>query len=151
MTWLSKLGSWTKKNLGTIAQVALPVVGFAAGLVAPGVGATIGRLADKFGNKVASITGVGDSKPGILGIGDGLPGVLGIGTGKGKLKKTVDIAKLVLAALKEKEDSGVPLTSEEKTAKTEAQADMKKEGLNPLFLLGGAALAFFALGGNSRR
>lgn len=152
MSLFSKFGRWVKKTagnvgdaLGNVSSVLLPVAGFAVGLLSPKLGETIGNLADKIGNKVSKITGIGDGKPGVLGIGDGLPGLLGIGTGKGKAKKQTDIAKLVLAALTAKEDSGTPLTPEEKTAKTEAEADMKKDGVNPLFLLGGGLLALFAL------
>lgn len=154
MKWLGKLKSWAGKNAGTIAKVALPIAGFAVGLVAPGVGATIGKLADKIGNKVAGMTGIGDGKPGILGIGDGLPGILGIGTGKGR-KAMIDAAVEQIKALTAKADSGVELTPPEKLqllqAKQQAGSDMKKDGINPLFLVGGGLLALFAFGGNTRR
>lgn len=148
MKWLKKLSSWTVKNAGTIAKVALPLAGFAVGMVAPGVGATIGKLADKFGNKVASITGVGDGKPGVLGIGDGLPGILGIGTGKAR-QAMIDAAVEKIKALTSKVNSGVELSPPEKLelqqAKKQADRDMKKDGINPLVLVGGGLLALFAL------
>lgn len=154
MSWFSKLGSWAKKNVSTIATVALPIAGFAVGLVAPGVGATIGKLADKFGNKVAAITGIGDGKPGVFGIGDGLPGILGIGTGKGR-QAMIDAAVEKIKALTSKADSGIELSPPEKLellqAKKQADSDMKKDGVNPLFLVGGGLLALFAFGGRSRR
>lgn len=147
--WLRNLGKWTKKNAGTIAKVALPVVGFAAGLVAPGVGATIGKLADKLGNKVSGMTGIGDGKPGILGIGDGQPGILGIGTGKGILKNLKKAAIDKIESLQTKVEAGGELTATETAelavAKRQAGDDMKKDGINPLFLLGGALLGLFAL------
>lgn len=154
MTWISKLASWGKKNGGTIASVGLGVAGFVAGLAAPGVGAAIGKIADKIGNKASEISGVGDGKPGVFGIGDGLPGLFGIGTGKAKealVKMAVDRIK----ALQAKASGGAELTPPEKLeladAKKTAEADMKKEGINPLILVGGGLLALFAFGGNSRR
>lgn len=144
-TWLKKLGSWSKKNGGLLAKVGLAGVGFAAGMVAPGVGATIGKLADKFGNKAAAMTGIADGKRGILGIGDRLPGILGIGTGK-----NIEDAVRRFASEKVKTlESKAELTSIEKDelalAKRQAGSDMKKEGVNPLFILGGGLLALFAL------
>ena len=154
MKWLKKLGSWTAKNAGTIAKVALPIAGFAVGMVAPGVGATIGKLADKLGNKVAGMTGIGDGKPGVFGIGDGLPGILGVGTGKAR-QAMIDAAVEKIKALTSKVNSGVELSPPEQLelqqAKKQADRDMKKDGINPLVLVGGGLLALFAFGGNSRR
>lgn len=166
MSWLSKAASWGKKtigkatsyvgnNIGTVAAIVLPVVGFAAGLAAPGVGAAIGKFADKLGNKVSKVTGIGDGKPGVFGIGDGLPGLFGVGTGKGKEKFIQSILGRV-KDLTAKKASGADLTDEEnrelengkRTADSEAgkeaAKDMKKDGVNPLVLLGGGLLALFA-------
>lgn len=161
MTWFSKAASWVGKNVGTIAKVALPVVGFAAGLIAPSIGSAIGKLADKIGNKVSDITGIGDGKPGIFGIGDGLPGVFGIGTGKSK-EELIKAAVSRMKELLEKKDPSPAEKSEledvKKTAseseegrklaekaKEAASKDMKKDGINPLYLVGGGLLALFAL------
>lgn len=160
MSWFSKAASWVGKNVGTIAQVALPVVGFAAGLLVPSVGTAIGKLADKIGNKVSDITGIGDGKPGILGIGDGLPGLLGIGTGKNK-EELIKAAVSRMKELLEKKDPSpaerAELEDVKKTAsqsdegaelarkaKEAASKDMKKEGINPMLLVGGGLLALFA-------
>jgi hypothetical protein len=154
MSWLSSAVNWVKDKGSTIAKVALPIAGFAVGLVAPGVGAAIGNIADKIGNKLSDLTGIGDNKPGVFGIGDGLPGIAGIGTGKGKEAEAQRIAgyvtdaleakKVLVKSLADKVASGQPLTAEEQKAKAQAEADIKKEsGVNPAWLIGGL-LAFLA-------
>jgi hypothetical protein len=149
MSFFSSIGDAFKKVgsvVGKVASVALPVAGFAVGLVAPALGAGISKVADKLGNKVSQITGIGDGKPGILGIGDGLPGILGIGTGKNKAENIAATAKAVVKAMETKEKSGEVLTAEEQAAKTQAEADIKKEsGINPLYLLLGGLGALFVL------
>lgn len=155
MTWFSKAASWVGKNVKAVASVALPIAATVVGLVSPQIGAGIGKLADKIGNKIADVTGIGDGKPGIFGIGDGLPGVFGIGTGKGAAD-TARQAVEAIEAIKAKVKGGVPLTVQESAilqttqandanAKNAAGNDMKKEGINPLYIFGGGILALLAL------
>lgn len=146
MSWFSKAFDWVKDKGASIAKVALPIAGFAVGLVAPGIGATIGKVADKLGNKLSDITGIGDGKPGVFGIGDGLPGIMGIGTGKGKAADIKAQAEAVVKAMGDKAAAGQALTAEEQAAKARAEADIKKEtGVNPLVWIAGGIAALLML------
>lgn len=158
MSWFSKATSWVGnavKSVGnavkSVASVALPVAGFAVGLVAPSLGEGIGKLASKIGGKLSEVTGIGDGKPGILGIGDGEPGILGIGTGKNKAAKAEEIADLAMEKMKpllaKLEQPGGTLSEPEKLklAQLQAEADMKKDGVSPMALIGGGILFLLAL------
>lgn len=145
MSIFSKLGKWVKEKAAPIAKAVLPVAGFAVGLVAPGVGAAIGKVADTIGNKIKDVTGIGDGKPGVLGFGDGLPGILGIGTGKAALEKLKKENYDLISQVEVKLKKGEPLSAPEKLAYEQAKRDMKSEGINPLYLIGGALLGLLAL------
>lgn len=145
MSIFSKFGSWVKEKAAPIAKVALPLAAFAVGMVAPGAGAAIGKLADKIGNKVADITGIGDDKPGVFGIGDGLPGVFGIGTGKNAAKSRAEQNNEIIAAIEAKLKLGQSVPPDQLAAYEAAKKDMGSAGINPMYLVGGALLALFAL------
>jgi hypothetical protein len=151
VSWFSKATSWVGNAVKSVASVALPIAGFAVGLVSPTIGNAITKVADKIGGAVANITGIGDGKPGILGIGDGQPGILGIGTGKAKEEQAKEIAAMAVEQMQPllaKLQTSQGLTEPEKVqlAKLQADADMKSEGMGGIIpwligLLGFAILA----------
>lgn len=148
MKFLRKLGAFAKKNIGKIGAVA-GVASLAAGFI-PGVGPLVSKAIDAVGNKVkktGATLGIGDGKPGVFGIGDGLPGIFGIGTGKGAAARVQNTTEEV-EAIEAKVLAGDVLTAQQaaihKLAEKQALADMKKDGVNPLVLLGGGLLALFA-------